>query len=107
MVIAIALTSLAFGGPAQQKTAVNNPPNPAAVAVHSVTLKWQPSMGAESYHIYRSTTSKSNYQRIATSVSPSYKDTPVPSGVTFYYVVTAVRDKGESAPSNEAKAEVP
>ena len=74
---------------------------------HSVTLTWQPTPGAKFYYIYRSTTSKSGYQKIGTSPTPTYKDAPVLSRATFYYVVTAVGDKGESQYSSEIKAVVP
>jgi fibronectin type 3 domain-containing protein len=74
---------------------------------HSVTLNWQPSAGAKFYCIYRSTTSKSGYQKIGTSAGPTYKDAPVPAGTTFYYVVTAVSSQGESKYSGEIKAVVP
>ena len=74
---------------------------------HSVTLTWKSTPGAKYYNIYRTATSKSGYQKIGTSPTPSYKDAPVASGATFYYVVTAVGDKGESKFSSEIKAVVP
>jgi fibronectin type 3 domain-containing protein len=74
---------------------------------HSVALTWQASPGAKYYYVYRSTVSKSGYQKIGTSPTPNYKDAPVPSRATFYYVVTAVDDKGESKYSSEIKAVVP
>jgi fibronectin type 3 domain-containing protein len=79
----------------------------ATASGHSVTLTWQPSPGAKYYCVYRSTVSKSGYQKIGTSPRPNYKDAPVPSGATLYYVVTAVQDKAESKYSSEIKAVVP
>ncbi len=74
---------------------------------HSVSLTWKASPGVQYYCVYRSTVSGSGYQKIGTSPTPNYKDAPVPSGATFYYVVTAVDDKGESKYSSEIKAVVP
>jgi|GEM_PF-6125326 len=74
---------------------------------HSVALTWKASPGAKYYGVYRSKVSGSGYQKIGTSPAPNYKDEPVPSGATFYYVVTAVDDKGESKYSSEIKAVVP
>jgi fibronectin type 3 domain-containing protein len=74
---------------------------------HSVTLRWQPTPGARFYYVYRSTVSGSQYQKIGTSPTPTFKDAPVPSGAVFYYVVTAVVNGKESKYSNEIKAVVP
>jgi fibronectin type 3 domain-containing protein len=74
---------------------------------HSVTLNWQPTPGAQFYYVYRSTVSGSQYQKIGTSPTPTFKDTPVPSGAVFYYVVTGVVNGRESKYSNEIKAVVP
>jgi fibronectin type 3 domain-containing protein len=74
---------------------------------HSASLSWTPSAGATSYNVYRSTASGGPYTKIGQSLTPSYRDTPVPSGTVFYYVVTSVRDGIESAYSREMKASVP
>jgi fibronectin type 3 domain-containing protein len=74
---------------------------------HSVTLNWQPAPGAQFYYVYRSTVSGSQYQKIGTSPTPTFKDAPVPSGAVFYYVVTAMVNGRESKYSNEIKAVVP
>ena len=76
-------------------------------ATHSVTLNWNGVPGATFYYVYRSTVSGSQYQKIGTSPTPTFKDTPVPSGAVLYYVVTAVVDGRESKYSNEIKAAVP
>jgi hypothetical protein len=74
---------------------------------HSVTLNWKSVPGATFYYVYRSTVSGSQYQRIGTSPTPTFKDAPVASGAVFYYVVTAVVDGRESKYSNEIRAAVP
>jgi fibronectin type 3 domain-containing protein len=74
---------------------------------HSVTLNWKSAPGATFYYVYRSTVSGSQYQKIGSSPTPTFKDAPVPSGAVFYYVVTAVVNGRESKYSNEIKAAVP
>jgi fibronectin type 3 domain-containing protein len=101
-IVAIAVGFFAFACPAQRAKQ-----STTLASGHSVTLTWQPSAGAIYYCVYRSTVSKSGYQKIGTSPTPSYKDAPVPGKATFYYVVTAVGDKGESKYSTEIKAVVP
>ena len=81
--------------------------SPLMAAQHSVTITWNATPGAQYYYVYRSTVSGSQYQKIGRSPTNSYKDSPVPSKAVFYYVVTAVNDKGESKYSNEIKAVVP
>jgi fibronectin type 3 domain-containing protein len=99
----IVVASLAFLSSFAQQVK----PSTASGSDHSVTLNWQPTAGAKYYCVYRSTISKTGYQKIGTSPTPNYKDAPVPGKTTFYYVVTAVGNKGESKFSNEIKAVVP
>ena len=58
------------------------------------------------YEVYRSTTSGSGYVNIGSTdaSTTSYTDNTVTNGTTYYYVVTAVFDEGESPYSNEASA---
>ncbi|HSN90337.1 MAG TPA: fibronectin type III domain-containing protein, partial [Anaeromyxobacteraceae bacterium] len=90
------------------------PPGPPAAPLHveaspgdgMVTLRWDPASGADSYVVYWSN---------ASGVSRS-NGTPLPSqelilnheglenGVTYFYVVTAVNEAGESAESTEVFA---
>ncbi len=69
-----------------------------------LTWRQSTSPGVNRNRIYRSTTSGSGYQLRATiSATTSYADTTVRSGVTYYYVVTAVTSAGtSSAYSNQA-----
>jgi fibronectin type 3 domain-containing protein len=103
LLFVIVIASLAFLSLFAQQAK----PSTASASGHSVTLTWQPTAGAQYYCVYRSTISKTGYQKIGTSPTPNYKDAPVASGATFYYVVTAVGAKGESKYSNEIKAVVP
>ena len=71
----------------------------------AVILSWNGSAGADSYLVKRSTTSGSGYVTIASGVNwPSYLDTGVVSGTTYYYVVAATNVYGVSPDSTEASA---
>jgi|SRR5450631_1175527 len=76
-------------------------------AVHSVTLKWVPTPGATSYNVYRGAVTGEPYEKIGSTVTPIYVDTPLPSGAVLYYVVTAVENDKESRNSSEVKASIP
>ena len=79
--------------------------------LHSVDLSWSPSASAVAgYNIYRGGTSGGPYAKInsALNATTSYTDNSVQSGLTYYYVTTAVDGNGvESAYSNQAQALVP
>ena len=78
-----------------------------------VILSWSasPSAGVVGYNIFRGTTSggENSTPLNSTPVSNTlYVDTTVTAGTTYYYVLTSVGANGlQSAPSNEAAAEVP
>jgi fibronectin type 3 domain-containing protein len=69
-----------------------------------VSLSWNVSSGATSYHVKRSTTSGSGYTTIASPATTTYSDTTVTNGTTYYYVVSALNGAGESANSSQASA---
>lgn len=91
-------------------TTLAGPPSaPAAFTANSaaarVELVWNASPGAGSYRVKRSTTGGGPYMTIAAGVSgTNYTDTAVNDGVTYYYVVSAANDSGESPNSDEASA---
>lgn len=72
-----------------------------------VSLVWDAALGeGYTYHVKRSTTSGGSYTTIAANVTEaSYRDTTAVNGTTYYYVVTAVKQGLESAPSNEGSAQ--
>jgi hypothetical protein len=78
---------------------------------HSVTLSWTDgAAGIVGYHAYSSTVSGGPFVRMTSSVltTPSYRDTSVQSGQTYYYVVTALNSSNqESAYSSEVTGIVP
>ncbi len=85
------------------------PPRNLSVTMQNgaVILSWLPPIddgGAPitEYRLYRSTTSGTSYVFIGSTTSTSYTDTSeLNTGVTYYYVVTAVNAMGESDFSNE------
>lgn len=84
----------------------------ATVAWHSVDLNWTASSSSNvtGYHVYRGTQSSGPYSKLtATPINgTTYTDLAVVSGVTYYYVTTAVDNtNAESVYSNQATAVVP
>jgi hypothetical protein len=80
-------------------------------ASHSATLSWTASTSTVAgYNVYRSTTSGTGYSKINGSLvgALTFLDSNVTSGVTYYYVTTAVDASGnESTDSNQATAVIP
>jgi hypothetical protein len=88
----------------------NPPPSQPAQVQHTVHLTWNPSTSTVAgYRVYRAETSGGPYSSVASSVAtPSYDDSSVTSGATYYYVVTAVDTTGEESPdSNQATVTIP
>jgi len=74
-----------------------------------VILKWKTADGnrAQGYNVLRSTTSGGLYVTIASwhaNTYPSYTDTSVTNGTTYYYVVSANNQVGTSVQSGEISA---
>jgi hypothetical protein len=68
----------------------------------SIDLTWEPAAGAVSYGVLRGTVSGGPYELLVTTDVPTYSDTTVSEGVTYYYVIVAVDAAGnESEPSAE------
>lgn len=76
----------------------------AAAANSQVNLSWSSGSGVLSYRIKRSTISGGPFAQVASVSSTAYSDTSVSNGTTFFYVVTAVNEAGESAPSVQVSA---
>ncbi len=78
---------------------------------HSVALSWNPSTSVViGYNVYRGTTSGGPYTRLNTSLeaNTAYTDSAVQSGLTYYYVTTAVDSSNmESTYSNQATSVIP
>ena len=86
-----------------------NPPSAptglAAIAGDAqVSLSWNASSGATSYHVKRGSTTGGPYTQIAAPTAASFMDTALTNGTTYYYVVSAINAHGESANSGEKSA---
>jgi fibronectin type 3 domain-containing protein len=87
------------------------PTNPRYLAAYEtidgeVLLTWdQPAHDGHSpilsYRIYRNTSTDSYESYVASTLSHHFIDSTVTEGITYYYIVTAVNEYGESAISNE------
>ena len=78
---------------------------------HTVALAWAPAVtGVTGFKTYVSTISGGPYVEMGSSpaTNPTYTDTSVVSGQTYYYVVTAINSTNqESLYSSEVAAIVP
>ena len=103
---------LACGGGGGGEDLQSNPPPEAPLNVISISgngqvgLSWENEAGATTYHIYWSTTAGVNKQTGAkiSDVSSIYYHTGLTNGTTYYYVVTAANQYGESGESQEVSS---
>jgi hypothetical protein len=96
----------------------NNPTNPvpssppAAPAISSaqasdskVLLLWQGVPFASSYNVQRATTSGGPYVTLTNGLpGASFADSGLSNGTTYYYILSAINQLGESLPSPEVHA---
>ena len=67
-----------------------------------VTLGWDESFGASSYNVLRSISTGGPYELIASGLlDRTYTDWAVTNGSTYYYVIVAVNQNGQSNPTAE------
>jgi fibronectin type 3 domain-containing protein len=111
--VVTAIDSSGESGPSSQASATPTAPAQPPLAPTGLTatagnaqvsLTWNASSGATSYHVKRSTTNGSGYAQVATPTTTSFADSGLTNGTTYYYVVTAVNSAGESSNSNQASA---
>lgn len=69
-----------------------------------VALSWNTSSGATVYNVKRATTNGGPYTLVTSVASPSYTNTGLTNGTTYYFVVSAQNSGGESANSAQASA---
>ena len=104
-----------FGESANSKeaNAIPNPPAQippvptglqATPADSQVNLTWNASAGATEYPVMRATVSGGPYTQLFQPTTPSYSDTGLTNGTTYYYVVAAENTAGQSANSAEVSA---
>lgn len=94
--------------------AATKKPMIATTTAHSVTLTWtaSTSTGITGYNVYRNTTTTNSCSLteaflVGVGNVLTYTDTAVTNGASYCYYVTALSSGGESAPSNEALAQIP
>jgi beta-glucanase (GH16 family) len=68
---------------------------------HEASLNWAAVSEATSYRVKRATVSGGPYTTVANSPTPSYMDTNIVVGTTYFYVVSAVGAWGESGDSTQ------
>ncbi len=89
---------------------LTNPPIPTGVdqftSDRKATVVWWPSAGATGYTVLRSNFSNGPFSVLATTINPSYVDSSVLDGQTYYYQVQANSPYGPSAPSITVAANV-
>jgi fibronectin type 3 domain-containing protein len=75
----------------------------AVVGNTQLSLTWNPVTGANTYNLYRSTSSggEGTVPYVTGLSDPSFIDTGLANGTTYYYTATAVGDVGEGAKSLE------
>lgn len=79
----------------------------------SATLTWSWAQGtgdpATGFHIQRASSSSGPYATVATTPvgTLTFTDTSVVVGLTYYYVVTAYNDAGDSSRSTEVACTIP
>ncbi|TXK80639.1 S-layer homology domain-containing protein [Paenibacillus sp. N3.4] len=80
----------------------------AVPANAQVKLAWNPVSGAESYMIFRSTSQRGPFQRVAQSVrGTDYIDTGITNGTNYYYVIRALNTAGASSAASQVVAVTP
>ncbi|MDO0824458.1 cell wall-binding repeat-containing protein [Desulfosporosinus nitroreducens] len=76
-----------------------------AVGSDEIELDWDSVSGAESYEVYRSTTSSGTYTKIGTTKSSNYTDDDdLEEDTTYYYKVRAVDGSDKSSYSSKEHA---
>lgn len=114
MLLVISVGAVSALGLQPAASAAGTPPpqplglNAQANASNSITLTWDPTPGATSYHLYRGTSSGGEgATAIATTTSPAYTDPNLSSTTDYFYEVTAVNSGGESSRSAEDASKTP
>jgi hypothetical protein len=86
------------------------PAAPTGVAItgnnSQVSLKWNASTSASGYKVMRALTQGGPYTLVGTAAGTTYADTLVSSDTTYYYVISATNETGESAHSAQVSTRV-
>ncbi len=92
--------SATTSAPAQEKPGVPTGVVADTVSALSIRLEWQLVTGALYYKIYRNNDNSGVYGLIDSSSSNEFLDSSLSSNTSYYYVVTAVNNIGESGYSS-------
>ena len=108
------VAAVSSGGPSANSSPVSAtpsgpPPIPTGLTAvpdtyERIDLAWNTSYDATSYNVKRSMTNGGLYVFVANSVKPFFTDTGLVSGVTYYYVISALSSEGESSNSVQVSA---
>jgi len=112
--LALSLTACSGSGANGGEEGPNAPAAPTGLSATSqdgaIGLDWEEVSGADTYRVYRSTSSgvSISSRPLDTGISSAdYADESAENGATYYYVVTAIaKESGETAesdPSNEVE----
>jgi hypothetical protein len=75
----------------------------ATANASTISLNWSSVAGATSYHVKRATSAAGPFASLTNGLrTTAYTDSAVTNGVTYYYVVAAVRSGAESSYSSPA-----
>lgn len=107
--VVLAVNASGVSTPSVEVSALTDPPGPVglvatAVSPSEIDLTWIGVSSATGYTVQRSTTSGGPYLTVGAPTVPSYNNTGLNEGATYYYVVEAFNASGLSAPSAEASA---
>lgn len=96
------------GGSSGNGNGETPPPSPSGISATpgdaQVVIGWAASSGAKAYHVLRATNAGGAYTTIASPAAPSYTDSGLVNGTTYFYVLTASNSAGDSARSAEVSA---
>lgn len=99
------VSSGSSGGGGSQGTVPSVPAGLTATpADKQISLSWNASSGATSYHLKRGTAHGGPYSQVSAPTATNFTDTGLTDGTPYYYVVSAVNANGESANSAEVSA---
>lgn len=69
----------------------------ASASNTSVKVSWQKAVGAQKYQVYRATSKKGKFKKVATTSGASYTNKKLTTGKTYYYKVKAISGSATSA----------
>lgn len=95
--------------------ATTAPPAPRQLAplreAGKITVRWDNTLRAEQYDVYRSTSIDSGFSKMATvytqSLRSKYEDTTINGSTTYFYKIKAVNNEGESPFSDYVSSVAP